>query len=350
MSHAYGGPAVGSSQQSVHAPVWSGDPAGNGQRPAAPPRSGAAPRRPAVVVAAAVLGFEAAGLLLFAVLAWDVLLSVLGSTDDGSDQAWSLVCLFAVCAVAATLLIGGVQLIRGRGRRLLLVATGLELAAFLALTVVAFVRLPDADEIGAGLPGVAGDVIRLVLGALLAGGLIVLAVLVLRLCLVGAPSVGRWLQEERVARRAPRWSPDQDRWVPTAPRLTRGTLLGVLVPVGALAVVSALLLAFSPTVSPEAFGTAAGEGGAYRGDSEWGRSSYQGGRPLSPPVVGDPLYVGAADQDAQDCATGRMAACDDLFFTSPVDDVYEWYGSSCAGRLDHESDGGCVAELGAAAD
>ncbi|MGY1684718.1 hypothetical protein ACI8AK_03910 [Geodermatophilus sp. SYSU D00867] len=35
-----------------------------------------------------------------------------------------------------------------------------------------------------------------------------------------------------------------------------------------------------------------------------------------------------------------MAACNDFYFETPVDDPYETYGSTCGGRLDVKSYGG----------
>ena len=45
-----------------------------------------------------------------------------------------------------------------------------------------------------------------------------------------------------------------------------------------------------------------------------------------------------------------MNSCDELYWNTPVEDFYEWFGSSCAGRVDHEVTGGCVELLGPVAD
>jgi hypothetical protein len=45
-----------------------------------------------------------------------------------------------------------------------------------------------------------------------------------------------------------------------------------------------------------------------------------------------------------------MGACDDLFWETPVDGFYEWFGASCAGRVDHEVSGSCAASLGPTVD
>ena len=71
---------------------------------------------------------------------------------------------------------------------------------------------------------------------------------------------------------------------------------------------------------------------------------------MPPPPDSSHLYDAEFDAAAADCSDGDMSACDDLYWQTPVDDFYEWFGSSCAGRVDHELSGGCVDELGLTVD
>jgi hypothetical protein len=308
-------------------------------QPAAPARPFRMPppRRPAAGVAAAVLGFEAAALYLVAALLTVLLVAAQGLPAGGGAQVRLLGCTLGLCLLAGLLLAGGVAVLRGTGRALLLVATAIETALLGVAALAAAMTWPAADELP-GVPAVPDLGHALSVGAVLLFGVVV-AVLVLRLVLAAVPSLGRWLGAERAARRLPgRSGRRADRG--------RGVLVAVLLPVVAVAVVAVVAVVTAPTSTPSAPGGAA----AYRGSSEWGATLYQGGAPLAPPAAGDPLYSAPADADARSCYLGDMGACDSLFESSPVDDVYEWYGSSCAGRLDHESEGGCVAELGAVVD
>lgn len=56
----------------------------------------------------------------------------------------------------------------------------------------------------------------------------------------------------------------------------------------------------------------------------------------------DPQLV----EEANACAGGDMAACDDLYFGTDVGGDLEEYGSTCGGRLDEETYGGCETALG----
>jgi hypothetical protein len=286
------------------------------------------PQRPAAAVAAAVLAFEAAAVYLVLTLLEVIALGVGGVPDDGGDQAELLGWALGACVLAGLLLAGGVAAIRGTGRRLLLVATGIETALLVAAIVYAVVRWPSADE----LPDVDGldDVADIVTTTVVVVFAVVLGVLALRLWLAAAPPVGRWLAATR------------------RPGTPRGSLLGLLLPIAALAVAAVVVVFTAPAASSS--GGSAGASGEYQGDSEWGQAFYSDGEPLTPPAAGDQLYSAASDLDAQSCYAGDMSACDTLFATAPVGDVYEWFGSSCAGRLDHETEGGCVDALGPAAD
>jgi hypothetical protein len=303
-------------------------------QPGAPTRAARdLPRRPAAAVAAAVLGFEFATLYLLGTLLVVLVVATQGLPADDRGGLRLLGGTLGSCLLAGLLLAGGVAAIRGTGRVLLLVATAVETALVLAAGVGAALAWPAAGEWPdvPALPDLGRTLTAT--AATLAAGL--LAVLALRLVLVALPSVGRWLRAERAA-------------VPGTPggrARGRAVLAAVLLPAVALAAAAVLAVLTAPTSAEPASATA----GAYQGHSDWGATLYAGGAPLSPPVAGDPLYSAAADADARSCTAGDMGACDALFATSPVDDVYEWFGSSCAGRLDHESDGGCVAELGAVA-
>ncbi len=70
------------------------------------------------------------------------------------------------------------------------------------------------------------------------------------------------------------------------------------------------------------------------------------GEPVDPPAPGDrdhdPQFAGLAG----DCRDGDMTACDALYFQTPIGDSYETYGSTCGGRLDELTSGGCVAVFG----
>ncbi|MCZ2816900.1 hypothetical protein [Modestobacter sp. VKM Ac-2984] len=303
-------------------------------------------RRPAAAVAAAVFGFQAAAAALSVVLLADSVAVVLG-VPEGGDRAWWLAGQLLSCALAALLLFGGVQLIRGVGRLFVLVGTLSELVLVLGGLVWALVRWPEAEDVETGLPGVAGDLVDLVSGWLIASVALYLGWLVLRVWLVLAPSVGRWLHAERITGQRPDWSPEQGGRTSPPVRSTGRAGWAVFLPIGALAAVTVLLGLLGRSLPPGLLGDAEVDAGAsYQGDSPWGLEFYRGGEPLAPPSAGDEPYLRAADADARSCYAGDMAACDALYFASPVGDVYEWYGSSCAGRLDHGSAGGCVDELG----
>lgn len=68
--------------------------------------------------------------------------------------------------------------------------------------------------------------------------------------------------------------------------------------------------------------------------------------PVLPPAVGDSEWSADFGRVARACFGGSMTACDDLYWESSVDDFYEFYGSTCGGRLTRESRGGCVATFG----
>ena len=56
-------------------------------------------------------------------------------------------------------------------------------------------------------------------------------------------------------------------------------------------------------------------------------------------------YDESLDALWEDCDNGTAEACDDLYFQSDVDSVYEDFGSTCGGRNEATS-GGCVQRVG----
>ncbi len=62
------------------------------------------------------------------------------------------------------------------------------------------------------------------------------------------------------------------------------------------------------------------------------------GDPAEPPATDDPTFEALAD----DCFAGDGAACDELYFTTPVDSIEEAYGETCGGRLDTPQAGFCA--------
>jgi Short C-terminal domain len=86
--------------------------------------------------------------------------------------------------------------------------------------------------------------------------------------------------------------------------------------------------------------------GGYTGSSSWGQQYYQGGQPLQPPSSGDGRYEQQFAVPASNCSAGVMGACDVLYQITPGGDFYEWFGSSCAGRLSYETSGGCASTFG----
>jgi hypothetical protein len=101
-----------------------------------------------------------------------------------------------------------------------------------------------------------------------------------------------------------------------------------------------------------AFGASVWDGSAYtwsRG-GEWGFAFYRAGEILDPPSADSVLYDADYASLADYCASGYLDYCDELYSATPVGDFYEWFGATCAGRLNYESDGGCVATLGSGGD
>src|SRR5690242_1385358 len=112
---------------------------GYGAMPPAPPEYTAGPiGRPGVVTAAAVLAFVQAG-----ITAIPGVLALFGSSNlGGNAEGW--ISTIAILAGVALLIVGGVQLIGGKNRNLLLVACGLELA----ISLFFIIRVAAIDSEG----------------------------------------------------------------------------------------------------------------------------------------------------------------------------------------------------------
>jgi hypothetical protein len=296
------------------APRYDGAPTAGAPAPTGRPRAG---------TAAAVLAFVEAGLLVLGTLLAAVLVA---AGDGGAAGTPAVLAAVAACAVAALGTLGALGLLRGTGRLLLTATTWAGLALVAALTAWGVTHLA-ADGSGATAAG-----------ALLAG-VAVLALPVVRLVLLARPEVRAWAPAALG---------------PASARTSPGRLAAVTGPAGVIAVVAALVIGTAGTTTgdlpvgdPYAAGTVGS--GSYSGSSDWGRY-YRGGAALPAPPPGSRLFDTAYDDDARDCADGDMDSCDELYWNTPVGAFYEWFGSSCAGRVDHELSGGCVDELGAFVD
>ncbi len=62
------------------------------------------------------------------------------------------------------------------------------------------------------------------------------------------------------------------------------------------------------------------------------------GDPTEPPATDDPSFEALADE----CFAGDGAACDELYFATPIDSVEEAYGATCGGRVDNPQAGFCA--------
>ncbi|WP_456550000.1 hypothetical protein [Blastococcus sp. SYSU D00813] len=317
------------------------DPWGAGSPAPSPAAAASGPTgdRPRPVTAAAVLALVEAGLLALGTV---VAVVLVGSGDGGGAGAVSALAAVAASALAGLLAVGGLALLRRTGRRLVTATTYAELGLLGALTLWAVV-------------GLAGDGSGLAAVGVLLGGVAVAALPVVRLVLLARPPVPAWLAAAPPAG-APVWSPVSGRWVPArGPGLPGGVLAAVAAPAAVLAVVAAVVVGTSgtgagglPVADPYAPGVEGGDG--YSGYSSWGNRYYQDGEALPAPPESSHLYDAQYDAEARDCAEGDMTSCDELYWATPVDDFYEWFGSSCAGRVDHELSGGCVDLLGPDAD
>jgi len=317
------------------------------------PAYGPQARTPGVAVAAAVIGFVDAATVLSVVVF--LLSETSASGTDGAGVGIALGAALAL-AVSAVLLLGSLALLRGTGRILLVVGAALQIAVCVAIAVLVLVGM------GADPYGFTASLRGFVIGALVVS----LATPVVRLVLVLQRPVSAWLASRRAA--APQWQPETGEWV--TPRRSPGTTLAVLSPVGALAVATVLVLGTAPESSPveeatyswssadpglgfdpygtdpyatDPYGLGYGPGEpTLDPDTTQYADLYQGGEPVAPPAAGDPEYDEQLDAFAQSCADGAMGSCDDLYFATPMGSVYEWYGSTCGGRLDALASGTCI--------
>ncbi|MGY1652024.1 hypothetical protein [Geodermatophilus sp. SYSU D01119] len=258
-------------------------------------------RPPRPVTAAAVLAVAQAVVLLLLVLV--VVLDVVG-LGRGADVGVPALFAIGACSLAGLDLLAAALLHRGGGRVLLLVTAAVEAGLSGLLLVVAGARLATSGT----RTGSAADL--LVLTALV----VLLALPVARLVLVTRAEVRAWARPGR------------------HPAVPVRTVAGLLGPVAALAATATVVLAVVGTDSVFTDDL----GGTYSGSGE----------PVAPPAPGGPDYDARFADAAGDCHDGEMGACDDLYAQTPVGDPYETYGSTCGGRLEDETYGGCVRVFG----
>ncbi|MDQ3785815.1 MAG: hypothetical protein M3422_01050, partial [Actinomycetota bacterium] len=149
-SPPYGQPAQGYPQSPPY-----GQPAPSyqyGAMPAAPAEYSSGPiPRPGTVTAAAVLGYVQAGITLIPTV---LMLAGAASGDAsgaGSEAAVGWLLIIAQIAGAALLIAGGVQIMGGKSRTLMVVGAGLELAISLFWIIrVAAIESGGVDVIDAG--------------------------------------------------------------------------------------------------------------------------------------------------------------------------------------------------------
>ncbi|HEX2073732.1 MAG TPA: hypothetical protein VHF92_08105 [Geodermatophilus sp.] len=293
--------------------------------PAPPPMPPQPPRRPGVATAAAVLALVEAGLTFFVVV---VGLAVVGAGSGVGDVGVAAGVALLAIGYGAMLLLGGVFLLRGTGRVLLLVFGWVSAGLTVGLIVIGLV-----DSAASGLDP--DDVLALLFVTAC------LALPIVRLCLAYRPAVAAWVAASRQHRALPPmpvWAPQLGQWVAGRPASnSTGAVVAVLASAAALALVATVVIAQAgsseltyadPPGAVEDFGSGAS------------------GEEVSPPQPGDSHYDARYDASAVDCYGGFIAACDDLYWETPVGSYYEWYGSTCGGRLDYEALGECVAILG----
>ncbi|SHF61469.1 hypothetical protein SAMN05444351_0204 [Geodermatophilus nigrescens] len=256
------------------------------------------PPRPATAVAAAVLALAQAAVLLLLVLVVVVDVAGLGRSADVGLPALLAI---GACTLAGLDLLGGLSLLRGAGRTLLLVTAAVEAGVSGLASVVALAGLVRAGASSSG------DALVLLAAVAL------LALPVVRLVLVSRAEVRAWSRTGRDPVRT-------------------GTVAALLGPVAALAATATVVLAITGTDAVFTDDV----GGTYSGSGE----------PVAPPAPGGQDFDGHFADAAGDCYGGEMAACDDLYAQTPVGDPYETYGSTCGGRLDDETYGGCVRVFG----
>ncbi|MGB3443230.1 MAG: hypothetical protein WBA97_31210 [Actinophytocola sp.] len=149
-SPPYGQPAQGYPQSPPYGQPAA--PQSYGSMPAAPAEYSSGPiPRPGTVTAAAVLGYVQAGITLIPTI---LMLTGLASSDASgaaADAAISWVIVLVQIAGAALLIAGGVQIMGGKGRTLMIIGAGLELAICLFWIIrVAAIDSEGIDVVDAG--------------------------------------------------------------------------------------------------------------------------------------------------------------------------------------------------------
>ncbi|HEU5474505.1 MAG TPA: hypothetical protein VFV67_27995 [Actinophytocola sp.] len=148
-----------------------------------PPQHAPAGFRPGTATAAAVLAFVQAGITLLTTC-FGMIGVASGETQDefASGVAWLV--LLAQLVGVALLIAGGVQLVHGTGRTILIIGTALELAICLVY-LIAFATLPGVDEDTLGMKVV------------MIGSATFLAIMpVISLALACTGSVVQWLRRQ----------------------------------------------------------------------------------------------------------------------------------------------------------
>lgn len=149
-SPPYGQPAQGYPQSNPY-----GQPAPSyqyGAMPAAPAEYSSGPiPRPGTVTAAAVLGYVQAGITLIPTILMLVGAASADAGAAGSEAAFGWLLIIAQLIGAALLIAGGVQIMGGKSRTLMVAGAGLELAISLAWIIrVAAIDSEGIDVIDAG--------------------------------------------------------------------------------------------------------------------------------------------------------------------------------------------------------
>lgn len=298
--------------------------------PDLPARPSAETRTPGIASAAAVLGFVEAWFGLAFVAYALVMIASFGA--DGADKGVAALVLLPTTVLCGLTVLGSLFLVRRTGRRLLVVASIVEIVLVVGIGLWALGDIRSYSAPGdpfayASGPGAAVNIAFIVL--LLVG----LGAPVVRLALALQPSVGTWLRTRPSS--APVWSAETQQWT-AASRSGTGTVVAVLAPVVLVffAVVVVLL------TTDDSLDYSIADGPAVGGSSQWD-DLYDGGTPVAPPDESNALYQAQYDDDAQNCYDGDLVACDDLYFDAEYGSLYEWLGSTCGGREEYETYGFC---------
>jgi hypothetical protein len=293
-------------------------------------------RRPGRARAAAVLAALSATLLLAAVVV--VLVQALAGGGAGggagTGDRWSPTAGSALtCGLAALEVLGAVFVLRGTGRTVLVAASWIT-AGVVAVSAAAFLAEPPA-----GGP----DAVAVALGLLAA-----VALTGMQVRLAHDRSVAAWISAASAEHALPRGSADlfDEGSGPRRPAAAR-VVVALLAPIAVLALATSAALTAGPGAEAAAGIPVPGPADGPTTTDVDGSTTGGPGAPVPPPASGTPGWSAEFAPDARTCGAGSMAACDDLYWKSGVDDVYDHYGSTCGGRLPRETAGGCVAALGA---